>query len=279
MDYSDASNMLYQGKYNDDWKAEAFKLWNVSVSAKPKPNVAMSHTWTKQQEWATEAYKVSEKTASKLGFKHDDVKFDVSVANDKWSVKASSNLLNDDWKVDGSAMYEDKPGAQWKAEFAANVASPDMSGVKLNMNMSVDQVSKWADSKDGKSKEWVNQNPNLKMSANVNFEKDFHLGAAVEHDTKDMKKCDVGFMKKEDNNKYWIGYNVKNPLVRMGCSVHYADKNFTHVYEAKYDHANKDNKQFMGQPIRLGAGGQYVLSKDSTMVYGVELGKANNWQM
>lgn len=31
--------MMYQSKYNDDWKPEAFKLWNVSVSAKPKSNV------------------------------------------------------------------------------------------------------------------------------------------------------------------------------------------------------------------------------------------------
>lgn len=287
MDYSDASNMMYQSKYNDDWKPEAFKLWNVSVSAKPKSNVTMSHTWTKQQEWAVKNndkgeqvsadYKVSEKTASKLGFKHDDVKFDVAVANDKWSVKASGNLVNDDWKVDGSAMYEDKPGAQWKAEFATAVASPDMSGVKMNMNMSVEQVSKLS-TKDGKA-EWTNQNPTLKMSTNVNFEKDYHLGAAVEHDTKDLKKCDVGLMKKEDGNKYWIGYNVKSPLVRVGCAVHYADKNFTHVYEARYDHANKADKQFMSQPIRVAAGGQYVLSDASTMVYGMEMGKASNWQM
>lgn len=143
--------------------------------------------------------------------------------------------------------------------------------------MSVEQVSKLS-TKDGKA-EWTNQNPTLKMSTNVNFEKDYHLGAAVEHDTKDLKKCDVGLMKKEDGNKYWIGYNVKSPLVRVGCAVHYADKNFTHVYEARYDHANKADKQFMSQPIRVAAGGQYVLSDASTMVYGMEMGKASNWQM
>jgi len=107
-----------------------------------------------------------------------------------------------------------------------------MSGVKVNMNMSVDQVSKWASKDEKSAKEWINQNPTLNMDANVNFEKDYHIAAAIEHDTKSMKKCDVGLMKKEDKNKYWIGYNVKNPLVRLGCAVHYADKNFTHVYEA-----------------------------------------------
>lgn len=287
MDYSDAANMMYQSKYNDDWKPEAFKLWNVSVSAKPKDNVSMSHTWTKQQEWAVQnndkgeqvsaAYKVSEKTASKLGFKHDDVKFDVAVANDKWSVKASGNLVNDDWKVDGSATYEDKPGAQWKAEFATAVASPDMSGVKVNMNMSVEQTSKLA-TKDGKA-EWANQNPVLKMDTNVNFEKDFHLGAAVEHDTKDLKKCNVGLMKKEDANKYWIGYNVKNPLVRLGCSVHYADKNFTHVYEMCHNPSKTAPLEWQMFPVRFAAGGMYKLSKDTTMTYGVEFRRQTSWAM
>lgn len=96
----------------------------------------MNHSWTRQQEWAADKVKLTDKNASKVGIKHDDAKWDISAANDKWSVKVSGPVVTDDWKVSGSVLYEDKPGSAWKVEAASNIVSPDMSGVKAFVNVS-----------------------------------------------------------------------------------------------------------------------------------------------
>jgi len=49
------------------------------------------------------------KTSTKFGLKHDDVKFDIAATNDKWSLKVSAPISKDEWKVDGSVNYEEKP--------------------------------------------------------------------------------------------------------------------------------------------------------------------------
>lgn len=69
--------------------------------------------------------------------KHDDVKIDMSAANDKWSVKAAKPLVSDDWKVAGSVMVEGKPNASMKGEMNFDVNSPEMSGARVNMNVSI----------------------------------------------------------------------------------------------------------------------------------------------
>jgi len=46
-------------------------------------------------------------------------------------------LVSDDWKVNGSALYEGKPAKKsWKLEASAAVTSPEISGAKAFVNVS-----------------------------------------------------------------------------------------------------------------------------------------------
>jgi hypothetical protein len=101
----------------------------------------LSHTWTKQQEWTGADYTKTTKTASKIGFKHDDTKFDVAVANDKFTFKVAHPLVTDDWKVNGSVAVEAKPAKkETKVTAASSIVSPDFSGVKAFVNVSTTET-------------------------------------------------------------------------------------------------------------------------------------------
>jgi hypothetical protein len=264
---SDAQGIMYLNKYEgaDNGKQAAFKLWNFGLKAAPKAGVTVAHSWTRQVTYDEKAKKeaVAEKNASKVGFKHDDMKWDVAAASDKWSVKLSGPLVKDDWKVDGSLMFEEKPNKSRKIEATAGIESPDMSGTTTVLNMSVEQVMNMKD------KKWAQDLPTIKADVNVNFEKDFNLGFAVEHDTKELQGADFAFVKTDEGNKYWGGYDHCNKFAKMGCLVKYAEKNFIHAYEARYS-MEKDAPGMFGQPITVGAGGKYVLSKETTMGYSFE---------
>jgi hypothetical protein len=112
----------------------------------------LNHTWTKQQDWKpafdekkvdTGKYDVAEKTATKVGLKHGDAKFDVTAANDKWSVKVGGPLVKDDWKVNGSILVENKPAKkETKVEVSSNLASPELGGhAKVFVNVSLQSPS------------------------------------------------------------------------------------------------------------------------------------------
>lgn len=107
----------------------------------------MNHTWTKQQDWKAAVdekgvdagkYDVAEKTATKVGLKHGDAKWDVTAANDKWSVKVGGPLVKDDWKVNGAILVENKPAKnETKVEVSSNVTSPELGGhAKVFVNVS-----------------------------------------------------------------------------------------------------------------------------------------------
>lgn len=157
-------NLAELGK---DWNAdatreEAFKVWNVQFNAKPKENVVsieqkpsrkipanfililtytqtVGHTWTKQTEWKNDAYVESVKTASKFGLKAHGVRSTAGFANDKFSFSAGGQILKEqDWTVDTTGSFETKPAKkEWKATGATTVASPDFSGVKAFVNVSL----------------------------------------------------------------------------------------------------------------------------------------------
>lgn len=152
---SDASAIMYMNKYSsgavkDVSKHEAFKLWNFNFKAAPKAGVSVAHNWTRQQEWTKDdKYAVKEKNATKLGWKHDDIKTDVAAANDKYSIKISSPLVKDDWKVDGSLAWEEKPTASRKINADVSIVSPDMSGATLVMDIGAEQEIKF------EKKEWT----------------------------------------------------------------------------------------------------------------------------
>lgn len=123
--------------------------------------------------------------------------------------------------------------------------------------------------------------PKINFDANINFERDYYVGATLEHDTQKLTESAVSFVKKDDSkgNLYWLTYNATKTSVGVGCLVRYFDKNFTHAYEAKYDHSNKAPLALFAQPLVLGGGGKYVLSRDSTLTYSLEFAKETSGQV
>ena len=91
---------------------------------------------TTQQTWAKDKYDEAKKSSTKVGWKHDDLKFDVAATNDKYSVKVASPLVKDDWKVDGSLAYEEKPTKSCKVTAEVGAESPDMGGVVAAVGVS-----------------------------------------------------------------------------------------------------------------------------------------------
>ena len=45
------------------------------------------------------------KTATKLGLKHGDSKFDFAFANDKWSARVGHPVVSDDWNVNADVLF------------------------------------------------------------------------------------------------------------------------------------------------------------------------------
>lgn len=118
----------------------------------------------------------------------------------------------------------------------------------------------------------------VKVDANINFEKDWFIGANFEHDTSKRTEAGFSLVKKEAANKYWLTYDHQRNQARTGCLVNKPETSFTHVYEALY--TTKDGKEeFRGFPLVIAAGGKYVLSKESTMTYGVEFKKTQAAQL
>ena len=80
-----------------------------------------------------------EKTAAKIKVNHGDVKSDWSFCNDKFTMGLSGDALGMliDHKSATKISYETKPQkGDFKAKFNFDVASSDISGVKLWENVS-----------------------------------------------------------------------------------------------------------------------------------------------
>jgi len=268
----DATAMMYMNKYDfgaekNGSKLAAFKLWNLNFKAAPKANVSVAHNMTKQQTWNKDKYDNAEKTATKIGFKHDDVKIDVAATNDKYSVKVASPIATDDWKVDGSLAYEEKPTKSYKVSGEAGIESPDMGGCVAAIGVSVDQEWKM-------KKEWEMEKPSVSMNCGVHHkEQDAMFGFAVETDAKELTASEVMLMKKDDGNKYWMGYNHGDKFAQAGCLINNKESKFVHAYEARYHlEAESAPQKAFGQPMSIVAGGKYTLSDKTTMNYSMEMG-------
>jgi len=256
--YSDAHNIMYMGKYRgtDNGDKNAFKLWNFGFKAAPKKNVSIAHSWTQE---AVDGGEPKTKSATKLGFKEGDIKWDVAAANDKWSVKASAPLMKDDWNVKGSLMYEDKPFNAKKTEVTLNVESPDMSGTVASTDLKVEIEM---------NKDHSMKKKKVEFEQAFEVEKDLWVGFNAESDTEKLTSASAGVVKKDGTNKYWGLYDHAG-RVDAGCLVHNNEVNFTHAYEARYTF--KDGKNALwGMPLVIGAGGKYVLSGQTTMGYSFE---------
>jgi len=272
---SDATGMMYLNKYDfaaqkNGTKLAAFKLWNLNFKAAPKAGVSIAHNKTTEQSWNTtsESYDVVEKNSTKVGMKHDDVKVDMAATDAKYSIKVASPLVTDDWKVDGSVAFEEKPQKSRKVTVEAGIESPDMGGVVAAVGLSVDQ--EWKHAKD-----WERKDHNASMNAGLHHaEQNAFLGFSVETDGKDLTASEVMVMKKDEGNKFWAGFNNGDQFVQAGALINDAEKKFTHAYEVRFHMDEKKAKQqFYGMfntPSSFVTGGKYVLSDKTTMNYSAE---------
>jgi len=271
---SDATGMMYLNKYDfaaqkNGTKLAAFKLWNLNFKAAPKAGVSIAHNKTTQQTWDDKVskYEGAEKTSTKVGWKHDDVKFDIATTNDKWSLKVATPLVTDDWKVDGSVAVEEKPQKSRKATIEAGIVSPDMGGVVAAVDLSADQEWKH-------DKEWTVKENKASMNVGLHHaEQEAFLGFSVETDGKALTGSEVMVMKKDEGNKFWAGFNNGDQYAQAGCLINNAEKKFTHAYELRYHMDDKKAPQkFFDQPMSVAGSGKYVLSDKTTMNYSAEFG-------
>lgn len=139
-----------------------------------------------------------------------------------------------------------------------------MSGANAAVNLGVDQEMKL------KGADWTNEKPSITFDACLNVEKDWFVGFGAKHNTEKPEDISGAIMKRDGDNKYWGGYHHSGQFAKVGCLQHYADKNFHHAYEGRWS-LKEGATGFQGLPLTIAAGGKYVLSKESTMNYMVEL--------
>jgi hypothetical protein len=81
----------------------------------------------KSEEWDKEklASKKSEKNTTSVAHSKDGKKISFGFASDAFKQGLSGNLYNDDWKVDSTVAFEEKPAKkEWKAKNTYAVSSP-----------------------------------------------------------------------------------------------------------------------------------------------------------
>ena len=108
---------------------------------------------------------------------------------------------------------------------------------------------------------------------NVNFEKNFYFGAAVEHDTKKVTSSAYSLVQKDGGNKYWFTYDATNSVIGSGCVIPYCEGKLTIASEGKWNHSDTARLQLWSQPLTLATGGRYVCSEDSSVFFGFEFAK------
>jgi len=82
----------------------------------------------------------------------------------------------------------------------------------------------------------------------------------------------VNLVRKDVDNKEWLGYDLDDKSIKVGCLQHYKEKNFTHTYEGLWSLKKLDG--LYGQPLVVAAGGKYVLSPNVAFTYSAEFSKA-----
>lgn len=106
-----------------------------------------------------------------------------------------------------------------------------------------------------------------KFNMNANVEKDYNIGMKMEHQ-KELKALEFMGAANNEGNVYWLGYDHINKFSKAGCLINYKEKNFKHAYEMRY--WMSDKKMFHDLPMKLVAGGKYVLSDATSMNYSLE---------
>lgn len=254
----DADGIMYMKKYNDSGALNAWKLYNFSFKAAPKAGVNVSHSMNQGVKLdKDDAQPDAWKSTSTVDMKHGDAKWTVTAANDKWGLKLAAPLLSGDWSVDGCAEVEDKVGTERKVAVSAEIESPDMNGTKAKANASYTATFKNEARED-----------KVKFDCAFSLPQDVIVGVDVEHKN-ELSGLAFGAAKKDDGNKYWLGYDVCDKVAKAGALFKAKKCSLTHAYQVK-----QAEGKFMGQdiPISVAAGGKWAMSDKSTLNYMVEFG-------
>lgn len=105
---------------------------------------------------------------------------------------------------------------------------------------------------------------------------------SAEHKTSEEKDAKVGLTElvshvvyKQEDARYWLGYAKHLDAAVLGCYQKYTgDKDFAHAYELNYSTKEGDTSGLAQSAVKVSAGGKYVLSKQSSLGYGVTFGNS-----
>lgn len=230
----------------------------ASFKAAPAKGLSVAHTRSNSQEWdsAKSAFKLSEKNATTITKAKDGNKYSFAVASDAFKQGFSGNLMNDDWKVDGAVALEEKPAKkEWKGKATVSIVSPVLAEkmrLWVNAELEHNQASEWT----------------TLAKCNVSYDQ-WHVGAAAEIKKGEVEKKHVQVAFNDKEAQYFARADLKAESAGIGCSIEH--EKFTHSYEATFSWA-KNASGFMGSPISVVGGGDYDLSKATSLGYTWTLG-------
>lgn len=236
-----------------------FDTLALTFKAAPTKELSVQHTMSKSQEWDAEkgAHKQSEKNACAVTRVKDGKKFSFAMASDAFKQGASGNLYNDDWKVDGALALEQKPAKkEWKGKGTLAVSSPlvaDKIRLWLNAELEHNDKSQWT----------------TVAKASVSYDQT-HVGTAAELKDGKVEKHHAQVVYNDAAAQYFARADLVAKTAGTGCSIEH-DK-FTHSYEATFGWG-QGAEGFLGSPLSFVGGGEYDLSKASSLGYTWSLGK------
>jgi len=187
---------------------DAFKDSVWAFKTAPKDNVSMEVSKTQEGKWKGSSRDVVEKTAAKIKCKADSCDTAWGFANDKFTadVSTSQDLGDGDYPMDFALKTEVKPAkSEWKAKLLWDVSTPDFSGARFFNNFELEHNSK---------KEWI-----IRNKTNADYQKEYSVGAQIEHDTKDFTKIRTQVVCSPDGNDstFWLRADAKRECVGAGC--------------------------------------------------------------
>lgn len=162
--------------------------------------------------------------------------------------------------MDFALKTEVKPAkSEWKAKLLWDVSTPDFSGARFFNNFELEHNSK---------KEWI-----IRNKTNADYQKEYSVGAQIEHDTKDFTKIRTQVVCSPDNtdSTFWLRADAKRECVGAGCD-NKLKEDIRHSWEALYCWTD-GFKGIQGQPVKLLGGVQYNLSKATTFSTSAEWGE------
>jgi len=241
--------------------ATKFDTLALTFKAAPSKDLALAHTMSKSQEWDSgkSAHKQSEKNSTTVTKTKDGKKFTFAVASDAFKQGVAGNLYKDDWKVDGALALEQKPAKkEWKGKATLAVCSPvvaEKMRLWFNAELEHNEKSQWTTT----------------AKASVNYDQT-HVGAAAQLKDGKVEKQFVQAVYNDAAAQYFARANVLEKTAGLGCSIEH--EKFTHSYEGTFNWGS-GAEGLMGSPISFVGGGEYDLSKASSLGYTWTLGK--NW--